>query len=318
MTASPNAANAGLVRRIWRGFIGQFNWSGAWRTYIETYAEAIDADADRAHAHGARDADRVLALVRVATAQARALAWNWPGLVDWLTGRSVNGAWAGLHLAETQLLHIQSEDQVLGRLPDVLSTVAEYLAEHDPLRLEAERRFPSPYAGSITEPDRELLATALARAYHIRTLEYDRVRRFRNVLIGAVATLLLIMAAVVAVGVRWPSVLSLCTTPQPGAAIRSVVCPTGAGPAPRSGDVPLVVLLGLLGAALAASRAISIPQQRYALAVPLVLLKLPTGMATAMAGLWALNGGFVPGISEIRSQPAMLFWSLIFGYGQQL
>jgi hypothetical protein len=82
MTAPPNAANAELFRRIWRGFIGQFNWSGAWRTYIETYAEAIDADADRAHAHGARDADRVLALVRVATAQARALAWNWPGLVD--------------------------------------------------------------------------------------------------------------------------------------------------------------------------------------------------------------------------------------------
>ena len=83
----------------------------------------------------------------------------------------------------------------------------------------------------------------------------------------------------------------------------------------------MVALLGLLGGALAA--AVSIRNLRgtstpYDVPVALALLKVPLGAFTAIVGLVALQGSFVPGLSALDSQQQILAYALVLGYAQQV
>ena len=83
----------------------------------------------------------------------------------------------------------------------------------------------------------------------------------------------------------------------------------------------IVALLGLLGGALAASVAIrnirgtSTP---YDVPVALAWLKIPLGAFTAILGIVAIHGGFVPGLSVLDSQQQILAYALLLGFAQQL
>ena len=79
--------------------------------------------------------------------------------------------------------------------------------------------------------------------------------------------------------------------------------------------------MGLLGGSLAA--AISIRKARgtstpYDIPVVLATLKVPTGALTAVVGLIAIRGNFVPGLSALDSQEQILAYALVLGYAQQL
>jgi hypothetical protein len=112
----------------------------------------------------------------------------------------------------------------------------------------------------------------------------------------------------------------------PGEAVigfRTTSCPTGEtngrGPAPW--DIVIVMLMGLLGGSLAAAISIRNVQGAgtpYDIPVVLATLKVPTGALTALAGLVALRGNFVPGLSALDSQEQILAYALVFGYAQQL
>jgi hypothetical protein len=99
-------------------------------------------------------------------------------------------------------------------------------------------------------------------------------------------------------------------------------CPTGSGfGKPHGNDIIVVALLGLLGGALAA--AVSIRNLRgtstpYDVPVALSLLKVPLGAFTAILGLVAIQGDFVPGLSALDSQQQILAYALVLGYGQQV
>ena len=99
-------------------------------------------------------------------------------------------------------------------------------------------------------------------------------------------------------------------------------CPTGTDvTANRGSDIVVVALLGLLGGALAA--AVSIRNLRgtstpYDVPVALALLKVPLGAFTAILGLVALQGSFVPGLSALDSQQQILAYALVLGYAQQV
>ena len=90
---------------------------------------------------------------------------------------------------------------------------------------------------------------------------------------------------------------------------------------PHGNDIVVVSLLGLLGGALAA--AVSIRNLRgtstpYDVPVALSLLKVPLGAFTAIVGLVAIQGDFVPGLSALDSQQQILAYALVLGYGQQV
>jgi hypothetical protein len=124
-----------------------------------------------------------------------------------------------------------------------------------------------------------------------------------------------------------PNVLPLCF-PREVAAVGSATveqnlnCPTQSNTTePSGGDVLIVALLGLLGGALAASisiRNLKGTSTPYDVPVALAMLKVPLGAFTAILGLVAIQGDFVPGLSVLDSQGQILAYALIFGFAQQV
>jgi hypothetical protein len=49
----------------------------------------------------------------------------------------------------------------------------------------------------------------------------------------------------------------------------------------------------------------------------LAFLKVPLGALTAILGLIAIQGNFVPGLSVLDSQGQILAYALVFGFAQQ-
>jgi hypothetical protein len=141
-------------------------------------------------------------------------------------------------------------------------------------------------------------------------------------------------------GARSPQLIPLCFAPQDSAA---VVCPTATqalgksttAPAPADaaatatalrstgarGDIAIVMVLGMVGAAVvgaAAIRRMRGTSTPFAVPLLLLVLKLPTGALTAFLGLVLLHGQFVPGLSALDDSGQILAWAVIFGAAQQL
>jgi hypothetical protein len=104
------------------------------------------------------------------------------------------------------------------------------------------------------------------------------------------------------------------------APVTPMVCPTGAA-TPAKGDVALVELLGLAGAAVAAARAVtgsSRPTGPYSTVVGQAMLKTVLGAMTALLGVWFLAAGFVPGVDDVDKAAEIIVYAVVFGYAQQL
>jgi hypothetical protein len=176
---------------------------------------------------------------------------------------------------------------------------------------------------------RAALRDAMQVSYDAADQQYAHVRSFRNVLITGTIVLSLLVLAVCLLGARYPKAIPLCFNPSststvPGVSALQKVCPTSeaANPnAPPAGDVAVVALMGVLGAALSATLAVqklrgtSAP---YSVPVSLALFKLPAGALTAIAGLLLIKGGFVPGFSQLDTQGQILAYAIVFGVAQQL
>jgi hypothetical protein len=177
------------------------------------------------------------------------------------------------------------------------------------------------------------LRDAMRVSYDAADELHTRVRSFRNVLIVSAVVLSVLVLAVCAVGILWPRAIPLCFQPSFTASgapaqpvtveqIQSFACPSSTGRSvPRSGDVPIVALMGLLGGALSATfgiqklRGTSTP---YAIPVALSSMKLPAGALTAIVGLILIHGEFVPGLSELDSQGQILAYAVLLGVAQHL
>jgi hypothetical protein len=166
-------------------------------------------------------------------------------------------------------------------------------------------------------------------SYDAADEQYARVRSFRNVLITGALLLSMLVIAVCLVGARYPKAIPLCSNPSSTTAaaaanVREMVCPTSemaATSVPRGGDVAVVALMGVLGAALSATLAVQKLRGTaapYAVPVALACFKLPAGALTAIAGLLLIKGDFVPGFSQLDSQGQILAYALVFGVAQHL
>ncbi|GHH72003.1 hypothetical protein GCM10017673_26400 [Streptosporangium violaceochromogenes] len=304
------------------GDTGVLRWPGTWRVYVVTRGEEIRADAERALAAYGEAGRPVPAREGIGTHLARAEAYTRArnGLRRWLTGHAVEGAWSSLNSANVMLYGVLPTAELCARGPEVVAIGRAYLPGDDPRLAGLQARLA---AGDLGEGDRPLMQSVLRAAYTAQAMETGRVRSFRNLLLGGVVMLSLVVLAVVGVGAIWPDAVPMCgdqAVIQAQGLLPARICPTG-GRRPGHGDVPLVALVGVLGAALSTATSLSTRSElstRYSLAVVQNLLKAPAGVATAVLGLLILNSGFVPGFTGLASQPAILVWAMAFGYGQQI
>jgi hypothetical protein len=99
----------------------------------------------------------------------------------------------------------------------------------------------------------------------------------------------------------------------------SMICPTG-GSEPSAADVPLVLGMGALGAALSVALNLAGLQPagvRFSLTVAQGLNKIVLGAITALLGIIVLRTVTnAPGF--LATQPGLLTTAVVFGYSQQL
>ena len=324
-----------------------------WMVVVQPQRDANDVlvHAVRVHLEAAREAaqvaaldpKRVLHLPRYGSLRERAMS--------------------NLDAAEAHLLNLAPADYLLGQLPSLLQHVRCHLvpgdARGDEMEAIAARIFVKnaacPQATAMGqaqhEEQRKIVArkrpqivAAMRAASSAGLREQVRVRNFRDVLVATTVVLSLLAVALAVTGLRYPSLIPLCFTPEEaGSAV--VVCPTQQSApfatAPtgsnsvnaardiddavqetvRPWDLLLVELIGLAAAAVAAAAAIRKirgSSERYGVPLALAALKLPTGAVTAFLGLLLMRGQFVPGLSALDTSAQILAWALVFGYAQQL
>ncbi len=258
-------------------------------------------------------------------------------------GASVERANGHIDAAEIELLRLAPEPYLRGQLPNLVGHVTAHLPKDDPRRRRIKEIAEEARTRVTTDDEREVVAAAVRRTSLESRREVTRVRSFRNLLVVCSVVLTVAVASLVILAASSPSTVPLCFHPE-----GTVVCPThtvavGAAGGPSAAaaqdpqtqqavdeatrrtaagwDVPLVALLGVIAAALAAATALRRIQGTstpYSLPVAVALLKLPSGALTAILGLLLMRGEFVPGLSALDSSAQIVAWAIIFGYSQQI
>jgi hypothetical protein len=237
-----------------------------------------------------------------------------PGkLSNWWRGTVIEAAYQNLHAAECLIVGLYQQAQVEAEIPEAVARVEGRLGRDDPRRLAALDLLD----GMPDDPGRrERLAKAVEVGFGAADAEHARLRNFRNTILGGAASLTLVMLVFAVYVFHNPADVPFCFSPQGD----TMVCASGSS-APSSHDVISVTLLGALGGLLAAILAIrniqgtSVP---YNVPQALATLKLPLGALTAIGALIAIRGGFIPGFSDLDSQPQILAYAFGFGVAQQI
>jgi hypothetical protein len=249
-------------------------------------------------------------------------------LANWWRGTLVEAAYRNLHAARAQVVDLYDEGELDAEIPSAVARAQTGLHREDPRQatLAELTRLP-------TERRRARVRRLVEDGYESLDRQHEQLRSFRNILfICAVLIAVLVGITVAGVSSR-PTVMPLCFPNEivqsqgnggdtTVTTARRFNCPTGSNvQGPRSADIVVVALLGLLGGALAA--AVSIRNLRgtstpYDVPVALATLKVPLGAFTAIVGLVAIQGDFIPGLSVLDSQEQILAYALLLGVGQQV
>jgi hypothetical protein len=223
-------------------------------------------------------------------------------LSNWWRGTLVDAAYQNLHAARALMVDVYDDAEVAAEIPIAVARSQRTLHRDDPRRLG-----PEAFTNRSEVQRRAFLRRIIKDGYDALDRQHERLRSFRNINLTLAVFIAVLVGATVAFVSAGPQLIPLCF-PASGQANGGALqnCPTGSGVAGPSGDDILVVsLLGLLGGALAAATSIrnlrgtSTP---YDLPVALALLKVPLGAFTAILGLVAIRGDFVPGLSALDSQ----------------
>jgi hypothetical protein len=242
-----------------------------------------------------------------------------PGpLSDWWSGALVEAAYQNLHGAKVEMVEVLDEADLAAEIPEIAARAHQALHRDDPRRRSVEGLGRRPLA-----LQRAYLRHALQDCYDAMDRQHERLRSFRNiVLVLAMFITVLVGITMVAVYAK-PSILPLCFPASGGDPTSTLLnCPSGENvTSESSGDILVVAMLGLLGGALAAT--LSIRNLRgtsspYDVPVALAFLKVPLGAFTAILGLVAIQGEFIPGLSALDSQQQILAYALLLGFAQQV
>jgi hypothetical protein len=263
-------------------------------------------------------ADGVRRLLRMAEEAAYGVAPRTSAFGRWWRGTLVESAFQNLHAARAQMVDVYADDEVAAEIPAALARSQQALHADDPRRLVGEA-----LTRMAIGQQRAFLRRAIEDSYDAMDHQHERLRNFRNIILMAALCIGVLVASTILIVRANPTYIPLCFASS-GEAIEGNTfnCPTGTGVSGnRSSDIVVVALLGLLGGALAA--AVSIRNLRgtstpYDVPVALALLKVPLGAFTAIVGLVALQGSFVPGLTALDSQQQILAYALVLGYAQQV
>jgi hypothetical protein len=324
-------------------------WGSPWRNHVLATAAALKHQLNALPPPGRKRAERGLRQsVDQAVQDHLRAACNaaWPKdeqrlpvsqqFIDWWTGAPCEAAYINLHEAEIALAQLLPEDEIQARIPEALARL-QTMDVTDPRRLAAEKQLA---LSSPKSQRRAAFQSAVRIGFELTDQQHERLRGFRNIILIATVGLTVLVVAACLVGALRPDALPLCFGPppatapgQPPAPIQGpagVACPSEEAPPtpgtkprrlPAPGDVALVALLGMLGGGLSAAVAIRRLQGSstpYDIPVALSLLKLPSGAVSALVGLLFVRGGFVPGLSQLDSQPQILAYAFLFGIAQQI
>jgi hypothetical protein len=255
----------------------------------------------------------------------------WTRLMSASGGASFERTLGNLDAAEVNLLRLAPPAYLAGQLPGLHAHVNRYLPKDDPRRVRVATLV-AEGTDELSPADHNVLISAYHAANSQRRRDLLRLRSFRNLLVGAFLTLLVLAITLAVLGNLHPNWFPMCFLPEDK---HRFVCPLVEVPvanpataktdalvaqAARGADVLLVEIVGLIAATLAGALALrrmrgtSTP---YGVPVSLILLKLPTGALTAVLGLLFIRGGFVPGLSALDSSGQILAWAIVFGYAQQ-
>jgi hypothetical protein len=248
------------------------------------------------------------------------------------TGADVERVMTNLDAAEIDLLRLAPYSWARAQMPSILAHVRRHLDERDPRRLQVEQIAARALTSALTPADRGMVIAAARAASSEQRRGVHRVRSLRNILAVAIAMLVFGAVAFAVVGLAQPTWIPLCFNPE-----GAVVCPTSETVLPLDAtraeidatlrsttsriDIPLIELVGLIAAAVAAATALGGLRQTtgaYDFPLMLAVLKLPTGALTAVLGLLLMRAGFVPGLSALDSSAQIIAWAVLLGYSQQL
>jgi hypothetical protein len=244
-----------------------------------------------------------------------------PGPVSrWWSGALVDAANQNLHAARAQMIDVYDDAEIAAEIPSALNRMQQTMHRDEVRRRMAD----SGITSDVIARQRAFLRRAIEDSYDALDRQYERLRSFRNIILLLALCIAVLVAITIVVVWTNPVFMPLCFPSDELAADGSSLlnCPTGEGfGVPHGNDIVVVALLGLLGGALAA--ALSIRNLRgtstpYDVPVALALLKVPLGAFTAILGLVAIQGNFVPGLSALDSQQQILAYALVLGYAQQV
>lgn len=223
------------------------------------------------------------------------------GLRALLTGAAVEAAWLRIHAVDATVIRLAAPSVVRARLPEIISTGKELLGEsHESVTTAREIMGRAKW----TEHDREALARSVKAVYAASDSESVRLRSFRNILLGATAVLALLAVCFGVVAAHRPDTFGLVTS----------------GTSLSGADIAIAELLGLVSASLVGALAIrKMKGTSTAYAVPMasLLLKLPTGALTAVAGLLMVKAGIAGTGMSLTTSAHVVGYSLLFGASQQ-
>jgi hypothetical protein len=323
-------------------------WGAPWRVNILAAADALHYELKALPAGTTPEEQALKQSVSEAVEHHLCVARNaaWPDekkrlsvgeqFLDWWTGAPCEAAYINVHEAEIALAQLLPDHQIKARIPEALARL-QTMDVTDPRRRAAETQLNLDLSGSQLRAE---FQSATRMGMELKDLQHDRLRAFRNVVLVTAAGLALLVAAVCLVGAWRPDALPLCFGPSPTTAPggvpepvqgpSGVACPSEDAPPspgtqarrlPAPGDVTLVALLGMLGGGLSGAvslRGLQGTSAPYDVPVALALLKLPSGALSALVGLLFVRGEFVPGLSQLDSQPQILAYAFLFGIAQQL
>jgi hypothetical protein len=223
-----------------------------------------------------------------------------PRLRSMWNGIDVQATWFRIHAVDAAVIRLADPEVVRAKLPGIVTDGAELLGDDHPRvvtlrKLAAQSKWDS--------PARETIAHSVKAIYDASDSENMRLRSFRNLLFGGALALTLIALGLACADLasHANSALSIATT-------------TG-GP-----SILVIELLGLVSASLVGAVALRRMQgTSTAFAIPMatMLLKLPAGALTAVAGVLMIKAGVTGSALTGSGEEHVLGYALLLGASQQ-
>jgi hypothetical protein len=228
-----------------------------------------------------------------------------PRLHGCWNGVDVEATWVRIHAIDAAVIRLAKPQLVKAKLPGIIADGAELLGSDHP-RVAALRDY-------AEQPDwdghaRESIAHSVKAVYEASDSENVRLRSFRNLLLVGTLALAMIAIGLVFVDIASPSSLRL------SAAM------TQDGVSPSGTNIVVVEMLGLVSASLVG--AVSIRRMQgtstaYAVPMATMLLKLPAGALTAVAGLLMIKAGIAGSAVTTSTDAHVMGYALLLGASQQ-